>query len=374
MVCCHGFGERWRRPFLLASLGVLVSSCGEKVEESPDCVDAEQQWTSSGEVGVDLSAGDFCEALAQVVCADRRECCVALDYVWGTQYVPKTEENCVLYVQSLCDVSFAQALVGMEGGSVLLDKSMAAKCLGELLRGDAPCRSMVPEADLLPSCLLSPFIGQGKQGASCTSDLECSSGLLCTGSPKKCSGPPVEGQSCHAGPGKPCGDGLYCGMDSSCHVLKKGGADCELHLECGSGLYCALVPSGNGRVCAKEKPLGEFCRFDTECASGACKPGRCLFFPDWHDTCLDEAECYGAGAVTGQQCWGGSLEVCSVSGSTCFDDSDCSGDDEKCVEEKCLRACVGGNICEEKLVLRDFCEQALGFADGPAGPDWAPWW
>ena len=238
----------------------------------------------------ELTPDAFCEAVAGINGASRREWCSKAE-----QQRPVTAH---LLQESDARVTSCKASLASSigGGLVKFDPKAARACVEATYAAFAPS-DLDAEGRLAAAqaAACKPVLtGSVEQGAACTGDLECKAGLSCRGTQRatRCEPPASGGDACgiaidllqpsaDIGPYQPylgethlhdgCAEGFSCNiLLNRCDPLGKKGDKCGLLDPCGPKLMCRFA------VCTDERggEEGEPCTSDTsgnDCRAGlAC--------------------------------------------------------------------------------------------------------
>ncbi|MBS2031035.1 MAG: hypothetical protein JST54_24245 [Deltaproteobacteria bacterium] len=125
-------------------------------------------------------------------------------------------------------------------------------------------------------------------GQSCTSEYDCTEGLLCPITIQKCTQPKTQGTACNV-PDYDCATGLYCNPIQGCTADATQGQSCApisvdggflstSPVDCASGLFCDL---NNTKTCIPQLAAGGSCTVDFDqisfmCASHYCVSNACV--------------------------------------------------------------------------------------------------
>jgi hypothetical protein len=189
----------------------------------------------------------------------------------------------------------------VQGQTVKLDATTLNTCISKVATTSCDLILLRP-----PTECGQWWKGQLKDGASCTSPMECSHGVcaIAASCPSTCSSLPPQaapGVACDSSLVLPCTPGYYC--DGVCKALPKGGAPCSPHGECDLTFYCD--PASN--TCKPQQATGS-CTDSSVCVnSGLCfvAPGKtagvCEAFPKIGAPC-QAGECAVGAYCTGKGC------------------------------------------------------------------------
>src|SRR5262249_10141723 len=153
---------------------------------------------------------------------------------------------------------------------------------------------------------------------------------------------PTQGQPCLGGT---CATGLFC-SGGTCMAQLGQGQTCSSTIQCQTGLFCDFAANS----CQALHRAGEVCTSTASGDSSQCIPGTCAgstqtCFRDGdcsnrcsnnNNTCFQDSQC-GAG-------------TCSITATTCTVPNDCVGVGNTCVfPNKCNPGdCVGDVVCADK--------------------------
>jgi hypothetical protein len=301
-----------RRAIAIATI-VAASACdaSEPIPFTP----------TEGAVDVPLAESEFCATLALDACAVARPCCEASPFAFE-------EAKCRLTVRSVCEARKARAL-GF-GPGYTYDPVLASRCAhgvaalvrdcqrvppssdpaawtideacqfvwhgttplgntcssGTSVECDQPAKGMAvcaPSGKGFESCTVVQFAQAGEPCSGVVGS-QCAPGLVCDGTPARCTaavhplGAPCTGATRQTGPTSDvCGRDRYCDSSGVCAELPGAGERCSSSIYavdlCRTGYSC---DTENGNVCTDAKSLGSACSANGDCASAKCDQNLCV--------------------------------------------------------------------------------------------------
>lgn len=201
---------------------------------------------SSGVCKAQVTLTEFAAEAASLNCHWLFACCsegelTQISDAMGLTDQLKDEASCSSFFKSALESGYstpAQNAIDAGRGEYFPDK--AAACLAVGTQTECSGNGSDALKSLLKTCDDS-YNGLQANGDDCSSQVECSAGLLCVNG--KCLQPKAQGDNCTDGDPHLCGEGLYCndpdGTGGSCEARKPKDADCSnIKLECASGLKC----------------------------------------------------------------------------------------------------------------------------------------
>ncbi|TNF23673.1 MAG: hypothetical protein EP329_26890 [Deltaproteobacteria bacterium] len=286
----------------LAADGVDATTADDTAEADVTAHDTVVADTLVADTAEPLTAGGYCEAVADAYCAFYLRC--------DRMAVPD-EATCRTVFAEVCNALYEPQYVALEARGLLsVDAEAVAACQAHLETVacalqpgdlDGPCRDM--------------WQGQAGEGAACSYGIEslvCDGETTCvlgldfcgTCEPAADVGEPCGGDAalrCHddaacvggtcvarALPTEACSDSLPCRVGASCvdrvcvspAIVAVGDACDQTH-------RCPYKAACVGGTCVETALLGEACGDAVPCADGACDGQVCVQAPAFSTGCLD---------------------------------------------------------------------------------------
>ncbi len=195
-----------------------------------------------GDGGLGIAPGgpvpieDFASVGADVVCAQRAECCPSLFETRQEQ-----TDRCVATIVPITRSVVEDLQLSIAAGRLAYDEDITGDCLRHL---EALGCGAVPEDDPYGEGCEEGFVALVMEGDACTEDVECMTRRCVVTTP---------------------------GADGSCVRKVAEGMDCRTG-DCDDGLFCPT----SGRTCRPKLAAGADCTSDRVCQSGACDDGSCV--------------------------------------------------------------------------------------------------
>lgn len=224
-----------------------------------------------------LSLENVCERLADAVCTSSYAACC------GTKGFEYKEVGCRAAITAGCGVEVAE----VKAGKGTFNADAFDKCAAAWATLASTCT--VPLFDYLEtySACNQLFPGTVAPGATCSEDSDCKvpegyfancrddgrcEAVGIAQKDKSCN------QSWSTATKTYCDYGLYCSSSTgtgTCRQGKATGESCTQSYECGFGNWCERAPGSSSGKCAKGLAFNASCSFDSQCASGDCRSGKC---------------------------------------------------------------------------------------------------
>lgn len=218
----------------------------------------------------DPLAEKYCDLVHEASERARVSCCPDTTF---TPFRPTTE--CVRTLS-----------IALQSGAVTI-KDGALDACAKAVDVKKPCDA----PDILPDACVGIFVGHRDEQVGCRSALECKEGLYCRGlgvsAPGRCTPPDPVGATCAEGvdalasfvrqdaaASHPiCHDVCF---QQRCRAFVKEGGKCTTAVECGPGSACRAGSCKAGPPePSKLARLGDACKADADCMSGACEEKKC---------------------------------------------------------------------------------------------------
>ncbi len=307
-------------------------------------------------VGIDTSASNVCDEIAEVACHNLYSCCTENeieDFLGVSE--PRTQIQCREDVKTSCERRIATLEFSIEQNRVRFDPNIMNNCLAALVAPDDTCAEVVTALPWTEACMNSAWVGTVVVEAECRYAHECagSPDVFCAPN-QKCTARPGHGQACGSG----CAEDFYC-ASAICQPRLPAGGVCTSTSQCQEMLFCdtaAVMP-----VCTARQPGGSACTGSSGCVSNQCIPGVCA--GPSASSCFKDTDCNGRCADDGSFCSGPSScasGMCQSSGAFCSTPTGCGALDTCIFPVACVPGdCVGDPVCTAPQYVVDYCTGAL---------------
>jgi len=319
-------------------------------------------------VSVSTSASNVCSEVAKVACHNMYRCCSEgeIENFLNTDDA-RTEPQCQVDVERICERSIAKLDAGIEAKRVKFDSDTMNKCLEALVAPDDACAIVDTMLPWTEECMDSAWVGLVADGGQCFASFECASKTSACAPNQTCTPLGTEGQPCGQ---LGCATGFFCQAGTTtptCRAQLGAGQACASTTQCLKPLFCDFQSATP--TCTDRLNGGEKCSSDQNCKSSQCIPGICQ---GTTLDCFDNTDCSRHCADDGSFCTMDSncgLGTCSISGFSCSSAAGCTQAGETCnFPVKCLPGvCEGEPVCTTAQLVADYCTGALNVIDDITG-------
>jgi hypothetical protein len=280
----------------------------------------------------------YCSKSAIAECRDMFDCCSGAqrETALGSENV-NDQDKCKHDMEAICEQSLAKYLYAVEQGTVTYDETKGDACIKAYEHPDGQCSTFSDTSAADGVCKDIPFEGKQAVGSACHWDFECVTDSYCK--VDTCTALAQSGESCLF---VSCASGLYCSVTGTslgtCASLKGQGDTCSSTLECQTGLYCdtqCKSPLSAGSVCTSNSVCdsgscstgtcsgtSQPCESDSSCY-GKCTHGgaMCQQTYDCGNVCATSGNsCYSSAScntATNEQCVADTCKPSTCTGRTC---------------------------------------------------------